>query len=176
MTRAVLITKLRKILALAERGESGERIAAEHLLEELLDKHGLTLEDITPEPETRKCSFTYETTLERDLLIQIAVMVTDNAAFSYGQARHENVVQLELTVAQQAEVITYFSVYRPALQRELHHTLVAFLQANEIFPTTVESVDEDDLSPEDRRVHVRSLLIEPTPVHRMLGETEDFPA
>lgn len=44
-----IIDKLKKLLALAERGEQGEAENARRLLEAELRKHGLTFDDIREE-------------------------------------------------------------------------------------------------------------------------------
>lgn len=49
-----IIDKARKILALAERGIEGEALAAKRALENLLAKHGLTLEDLRNEQRTKR--------------------------------------------------------------------------------------------------------------------------
>ena len=45
-----VISRLRKIRTLAERGETGEAEAARRLLEQQLSKYGLTLEKISAAP------------------------------------------------------------------------------------------------------------------------------
>lgn len=52
MTRAELLKKLQDISALAERGVGGEAENAEALLARLMDKYGVTEEDISDEVKT----------------------------------------------------------------------------------------------------------------------------
>lgn len=67
-----IIDKLKKLLALAERGEQGEAENARRLLEAELRKHGLTFDDIREENK-RTRMFKYNSNEERTLLIQVLV-------------------------------------------------------------------------------------------------------
>ena len=65
-----IIDKLKKILALAERGEQGEAINARIMLENELRKHGLTIEDLRSELKIPRI-FPYKTKEEMTLFFQI---------------------------------------------------------------------------------------------------------
>ena len=67
-----IIDKLKKLLALAERGEQGEADNARRLLEAELRRHGLTLEDICDDSKKTRI-FKYNSNEERTLLIQVLV-------------------------------------------------------------------------------------------------------
>ena len=67
-----IIDKLKKLLALAERGERGEADNARRLLEAELRRHGLTLEDICADSKRTRI-FKYNSNEERTLLIQVLV-------------------------------------------------------------------------------------------------------
>lgn len=62
--------KLKKLLALAERGCGGEAENARRLLEEHLRKYGMTLEDIC-ENKTSRRTFKYRNKEERTIIIQV---------------------------------------------------------------------------------------------------------
>ena len=69
-----IIDKLKKILALAERGEQGEAINARIMLENELRKHGLTIEDLRSELKIPRI-FPYKTKEEMTLFFQILISV-----------------------------------------------------------------------------------------------------
>lgn len=62
--------KLRKLLALAERGCGGEAENARRLLEAQLSKYGLTLEDLY-ENKTSRRIFKYRNKEERQIIVQV---------------------------------------------------------------------------------------------------------
>lgn len=62
--------KLKKLLALAERGCGGEAENARRLLEEHLRKYGMTLEDICENNISRR-TFKYRNKEERTIIIQV---------------------------------------------------------------------------------------------------------
>ena len=62
--------KLKKLLALAERGCGGEAENARRLLEEHLRKYGLTLEDLY-ENKTSRRIFKYRNKEERQIIVQV---------------------------------------------------------------------------------------------------------
>jgi len=66
---------LKKLKALAERGESGERENAAAQLEKLLKKYGISEEELERDAEKR-CFFKYSQETERRLLMQIVYSVT----------------------------------------------------------------------------------------------------
>ena len=64
--------KLIKLFALARQGVGGEKENAKSVLDKLLTKHGLTLEDLDSEQaETIQCEFKFADALERKLLLQV---------------------------------------------------------------------------------------------------------
>lgn len=78
--------KLKKLLALAERGCGGEAENARRLLEEHLRKYGMTLEDIC-ENKTSRRTFKYRNKEERTIIIQVflSVLGSKSEAFKGGQ-------------------------------------------------------------------------------------------
>jgi hypothetical protein len=71
---AKLKDKLLKLYELAKRGIAGEKVNAEFMLTRMLDKHGLTIDDIDQElPKIRYYSYT--TLLKKRLILQIIYKV-----------------------------------------------------------------------------------------------------
>ena len=62
---------LKKLLALSKQGVGGEKINAEALLNKLLKKHGLTIEDIDDEEEIKQWDVHFNTDFERKLIYQV---------------------------------------------------------------------------------------------------------
>ena len=82
MTKENIINKINKIKALAEQGEGGEKISAESLLNSLMQKYGITEEDLYDEKEQvyflkisgYKC---------RDLFRQVAIIYCNIDRMTY---------------------------------------------------------------------------------------------
>lgn len=82
MTKEDIINKINKIRALAEHGEGGEKISAESLLNSLMQKYGITEEDLYDEKEQvyflkisgYKC---------RDLFRQVAIIYCNVDRMTY---------------------------------------------------------------------------------------------
>ena len=68
--------KLRKLLALAERGCGGEAENAKRLLEAQLRRYGMTLEDLLNEGK-KKRAFKYRNNEEMKIIIHVDIELTD---------------------------------------------------------------------------------------------------
>lgn len=79
--------KLKKLLALAERGCGGEAENARRLLEEHLRKYGMTLEDIC-ENKTSRRTFKYRNKEERTIIIQVFLSVLGSKSEAFKGATY----------------------------------------------------------------------------------------
>lgn len=124
--------KIKALLALAERGEEGERENARFLMEKLLDKYGLSLDDVvSPDNTPERYWFPFQTKMEKLLLLQIRYMVTNIRSRSYYQDGRK--IGLDLTAVQEAEIRFLYDVYRRNLKKELSIFFDGFVQANKLF-------------------------------------------
>ena len=78
----IIIERLKKVKELAERGEAGEALAAREKLHILLNKHGLTIDDLE-DVQVHQYKFKYVTAAEMDIIIQCIAKVLDNPSISY---------------------------------------------------------------------------------------------
>lgn len=126
--------KLRKIKRLAERGGEHERRTAAEMLERLLIKFNLTVEDLT-NSEPRLCRFDCRRRQELTLLLHVVCKVkgVNQVAIKRHKEGPKSAVYLELTPAQQEEVDIQFKTYRRALRKESEKLLDAFVLVNQIF-------------------------------------------
>ncbi|WP_271105121.1 DUF2786 domain-containing protein [Pseudomonas tohonis] len=161
--------KLRKLIALAERGTGGEKENASRVLQKLLDRHGLALEDLTDE----KCEmhwFRYSGKFERRLASQILAKVLDTTQVSTWTSKAKRAqVGVKLTAAQAIEFEIHFSALRVALKSCFDTAYGAFVQANDIFAKTApESRDPSPLTDKELAVVAMAMAITPTPVNPRL--------
>lgn len=165
--------RLRRLLALAERGEAGEKENAGRVLERLLAKHGLTVEDLADD-EASTYSITYRTADERQLLVQVICKVMCLPSFE-NRFRNNKVrtFTIQCSRAEYVEIVTSFDVYARALRLEQERLLHAFIIRNQIYPpegvTDGQKNRGDDLDLREilRRVRIAQNL-DPTQVHRQL--------
>jgi Protein of unknown function (DUF2786). len=173
-TNAVL-QRLRKILALAEGGIEGERENAKAHLETLLRHHGLSIADLTsPElAEVTFYEFAVEGLFEERLVRQIVAAVTDQVEVkTFLRTGKRGLRAYRLTAAQCAEVTLIYEVTRRALARELECTYKAFVQVNELYPSTPDESDQafpGDRSTEELvQLFSRMTTMDRTPIHKAL--------
>ena len=144
---------LRKIKALADRGEGGERENAAALLEKLMNKYGISEEELNRE-RVQDYFFPYHQETERRLLIQIVYMVTGEGGFgcvgaNTGYKRKK--VGATCTAAQKLEIEAYFAFYRAAMEKELEVFYSAFASKNGLYPpdSLIKPRDYADLTEEE---------------------------
>lgn len=173
-----LVRRLRKILALAERGEAGERENARAHLEKLLRHHGLSMEDITADDgaSVGLCKFEVTGSLDARLLRQVVAMVTSSAdvrQFQRGRSRKH--VAFMLTRSQYAQATFAFAVIRQAWERELEVTFKAFVQVNGLFPSEEPPSQPPALTPEREaelaQMVARMHAMQKTPIRKALSTT-----
>jgi len=147
-----IISKLKKIKELAERGEAGEATAAKHMLMSLLDKHGLTLQDIQDEV-TKKYTFRYAFADEKDLMLQCISKVADEPRLSYSYRRdRKKEFFVELTEWQYVEakdlIAFHMKQYRDEKKKKMEAFYSAYLSRHKLFADSAEGSD-GKLSPEE---------------------------
>ena len=139
---------LKKIKALADRGgTTGERVAAQNLLDKLLEKYGLFAEDLW-DIERHECEFNYNTKFEKKLLLQLSCVVSDNYDKNTGKIlwcrRYTNTTKLifKLTVAEERQMQVWYALYKKQWRKELKRTQQAFIQKHSLTVT----LDNDSLN------------------------------
>lgn len=139
--------KLQKILALAENGSEGEKITAQKLLDELLKKYELTLEDITQAEEEKKVEIYLSSEMEFKLLSQIIYKVKNVSSFSYWKFGKRYIIKC--TESQRIEINNQFEFYKKLFKKEYakekkrfrEEFFCAYIQKNKIWN---ESDDENN--------------------------------
>lgn len=127
---------LKKLKALAERGESGERENAAAQLEKLMKKYGVSEEELERDAE-QDCFFRYSQETERRLLMQIVFSVTGKAGsetVGTYTGRKRKKVAVKCTAAQKLEIEALYAFYKAAFEEELETFYSAFFLKNHIYP------------------------------------------
>lgn len=129
-TPELIVEKLKKIAALAQSGVAGERETAQRFLAQLLEKHHLTMEDITEERAQWK-AFAYRNKTEKALLSQIVSYITQQPTISF--KIHRRQLWYELTMVQALDVTACFGHYRKEYNSQLKNFFIAFIHRHNLF-------------------------------------------
>lgn len=126
--------RMLKLLALARRGEGGERDNAQRFLESMLKKHGMTLVDLDEDDQEAewKC-FPIKTSQDRRLLVQVTCMVLKSNSVDMRQQRGKRNVWIKVTKAQLLEIELHYRAFSQDLKKILELAWVAFVNRNDIF-------------------------------------------
>lgn len=157
-----LMRRISKILALAERGEAGEKETAQAMLANILARHKLTLDDIAAKPARKWAEVTFSGKHEKLLMCQIIRKVTQQRDFYVKRPpKARGRFFVELSPAEQVEVEFMFEVMKRALLAEMDKVVEAFICANSLFgPRAEKNEDDEDDEPEitpERRAYLRQV-------------------
>lgn len=172
-------SKVLKLQALAERGENGEARNAKRLLDQLLEKYGVTLEDIVgAQDEVDRYVFNVkENGYGLTLFIQCYFKVTGNKRMSYGQNRRY--ITVELTKLQYVELKSlydwHYKQHSKEIKRMQKEFTEAYIQKHKIFSQRENDSESEDkeLTPDDIERLLRVLRymdnVEDTSYHKQIG-------
>lgn len=164
-----VISKLRKILALARQGVGGEKTNAEAMLTKLMAKHGVTLDDLDDSAPVSRWDFPYRSDIEKRLLYQIICATLNQPSVDAYRQRGKRAMRVDMTKAQKMEVDISFSIYRKALSKEIERCWKAFIYANNIFSTNSRHQDDSTASKTDlaelAAIARMAAGMKPTPIH-----------
>lgn len=134
MTNDKARQRMLKLLALARRGEGGERDNAQRFLESMLKKHDMTLADLGEESQKVEwMCFPVKTAQDRRLLVQVAAMVLKSDSVDTRQLRGKKNVWIEVTKAQFLEIELHYRAFNRDLKKALELAFLAFISRNDIF-------------------------------------------
>lgn len=148
MSNHRVIELAKKIKALADRGIDGEKRNAAELLNDFLEKHGLTLDDI--ESETRVDTFINCQKKQRKIMAQIFWRVLGYDAKIYNSAGKRYGYVIECTPAEKIEIAAMFRHYWAAYERELESFQRAFIMTNNLYAQDADGRDYDDLTQQEK--------------------------
>ena len=167
--------KLRKLQALAERGEGGEKANAQRMLEKLLARHGLSLDDLADERREIRW-FAAVNKFDRRLAAQIMAKIgnTDDPGV-YTNKRRPKQIGVETTPAEAVEFELHYDTLRKALAEHFNDAFSAFVQANRLFSSLPNDDLPEELSERDLRVMAMAGAVPVTPINPRLEHTKEVP-
>lgn len=169
MSRDELLDKIRKIQALAERGVDGERISAEKRLVEIMEKYGISWEEIDNE-EKRVIWYSAKgkdwKMLIKQLLginkIRFAIIEhTDRSKSAkkirdYYQPRRAENVLMECTYSKFIEMTTEYEIFQRSFDDHYESFVYAFLDKNNLL---AEADADHKLTPEEEKRYDRAIMM-----------------
>ena len=167
---------IKKVKALAERGEGGEKLNAQKMLAELMKKYNIKEEDIA-EDIVKEFTIKIPSVFKSMALAsQIVFSVLgrevdeDKGLYTYGNRRNKAIVRS--TSAEFLEIEAKFKFYLHHYKIELERFYGAFVQANELFPPPEKARKEKQkffLTEEDMKMLKMAESLE---THRYLLQIE----
>lgn len=147
----------RKLRALAEKGVGGERVNAEQQLRNLMEKHGITIDDL--EAEEKKYHVFEVPRHHRKLFDQIAYTILGLGFMRAELKDNEGQLAVETTAAKAVEIDSKFQFYMRAWEEELEVFFIAFVKKNALYIESEAPTSARDLSLEEIRKHLEAELV-----------------
>jgi len=149
----------KKLYALAQQGIGGEKENAEEMLERIMKKYNLTLEDL--EIETKKVFiYSYKNKEQKKFLMQVLSNVLGRnfrCRELYTSGNHMKYeISLHITDLQHVEISEKYYFFWKAYQEELELFYSAFIQRQKLYSKpepkkeTEEDEDEPEMSPAEK--------------------------
>jgi hypothetical protein len=155
-----IISLIKKVKALSERGVAGEAAAAKAKLDQLLKKYKINLDDIFVDNDYHFYVFTLKSTLEEDLLVQITCATLGVKAVKWS-AGSKGYRRLRLTPLQYADIDSQFQHYRKIMAADWaklkSQFTAAFFYRNNIFGAS--SNEQHELTPEETEKLLETLAL-----------------
>jgi hypothetical protein len=152
----------KKIKNLADKGEGGEKINAEKLLDDILKKHNIKLEELDS-LKLEDFFFNIED-LDFKLWLQIVKKV-NNTIKIYGKFDDKTIKKnlldgnylISCTYLEYVEIVSMFDFFKGLYNKELDFFFTAFCNANNLLIKSSESKSINDLTPEEYKDFIRML-------------------
>lgn len=169
--------RLIKILNLAKRGVGGEKENAQRMLDALLKKHGMTINELLDEDIKSIVWFRYKNKTEKILFAHCCLKVIDGWDRSRWSSKvRKNQYGVQVTKAQEIELGLMFAAHRKAFSKELDkqvdRILAAYVHSNNLFSNTPSEEAESGTSEismdELEAIIALARTMKPTPVHKAI--------
>lgn len=156
MTDETIRKKIEKIMALANQGVGGEKENAKKILDKILKKNGLSLDDFDSENK-KTYWFKFNGIYQKKLINQICGNVIDENDYSvWGSRLKRNIIGFDLTKTQFIEISLRFDLYKKSLENGFDDFFRAFIIKNDIFPKSVAATEPTKEELDD---HLRALQL-----------------
>lgn len=154
--------KLKKLLALAERGVQGEAENARKLLEKLCKEYGVSMEELLDENQLKFYRFNIgRNALYKDLFVQCYCKVAQKGSLSYHQASRSQ-IEVEMTALQYAELASLFEWHKANFDKDFEdmkkNILLAYCRKHHLYSDVKPDNDNDRELTEDERKRLIKIM------------------
>ena len=156
--------KLRKLLALAQQGVGGEKENAQSRLEAMMEKHGVTIDEIAEESRTMQWFKPERGVFEKRLMLQVIGAVCGNIS-TWRCAGKRGQIGIQVTKSEQLEINLRYDAYVAAMKKEMSICYSAFVQTNKIFHADAPRADESEVDMEEiKRIALEMMRMTRVPI------------
>jgi hypothetical protein len=148
----------KKLKALADKGEDGEKQNAEAMLKRLMQKHGISLTDLE-ESYKLQHSFKVKKTDER-LFLQIVSSVVGSGFQLYGNKTKPGHLFLFATPAEVIEIESKFNFFKIKYKQAEKLFFKAFVWKNDLVPANAETMEANELTEENKKAYLMSMALD----------------
>jgi hypothetical protein len=139
----------RRIKALADSTEfEGEREACLKRLDVIMEKHGITADDLSDET-LDLFKFSYKTSFHKQLLFQISYKVTNNKKFRSFGGIGRKAMFIECTKSESVEIEFLYDFYKRLFNEEVKIFQDSFVQKHRLFGDTPTGENNKSVSDEE---------------------------
>ncbi len=155
--------KLKKLLALAERGVQGEAENARKLLEKLCKEYGVSIENLLDENQKKYHFFEVgRNKIYLDLFAQCYYKVANTDRLSYKQISRSQIA-VEMTAIQHAEMVSLFAWHKANFDKDLEeikqNILLAYCRKHHLY-SDVDSVESIELTAEEKKRLIKIMFMQ----------------
>ena len=139
--------KLKKLLALAERGVQGEAENARRLLEKLCKEYGVSMEELLDENQVKFYRFDIgRNAIYKDLFTQCYCKVAQKVSMSFHQ-KSRSQMSVKMTALQYAELVSLFEWHKANFNKDLEdmkqNILLAYCRKHHLYSDVKPEIDRE---------------------------------
>lgn len=155
--------KLKKLLALAERGVQGEAENARRLLEKLCKEYGISIEELLDENQMKFYRFDIgRNAIYKDLFVQCYCKVAQKGSLGYRQISRSQ-ISVEMTALQYAELVSLFEWHKANFNKDLEdmkkNILLAYCRKHHLY-SDVKPDNNRELTEDERKRLIKVLFMQ----------------
>ncbi len=139
---------LKKLAVIAERGEENERQTALGLLQRLLQKYNLSVQDLI-NTDLIVREFSYSSRDNLTILSQCIWSINPDAQVSFDSGK--NKVYVKLKSSDYIEVVEKFLYYYPLYEKEKMKLMLAFICKHRLTTTSTQCANNENMSNEEAK-------------------------
>jgi hypothetical protein len=123
----------KKLLELKKRGVGGEAVNDSTMLDNLLQKHGLSIEDILDEETVKEHEFRYYGPEHKDFIIHVVGVITNTPRVAWKYRPRTKIMFFKTTASQWIQIVAMAEFYWPRYLVEMKAHYEAFMHTNKLY-------------------------------------------